>query len=100
MSSSAKFEAKLREGVEKTIALGYTPTKFVSMLNSRDAVVLAKGLIASGDIQDGMQKVVDLGAPQLTMESIMLEADFAGLFTQGELEAAKWRLERARNHRK
>jgi hypothetical protein len=97
MSDGAEFEERLRQSVIESKNLGYNPTKFMAMLDSMEAVSLAKKLVASGEIQDGMQKIVDLGHPELAMESIMLELGFARLFTEGELEAARWRLDQAIN---
>ena len=53
----------------------------------------AKRLVASGEIQDGIRRIIEMGHPELSMESIMLEPQFASLFTAGELAAARGRLD-------
>ena len=97
MTDGSEFEERLRDSIYESIKLGYNPTRFTEMLNSLDGVALAKKLVASGEIQDGMQKIVDLGYPELAMEAIMLESQFSPLFTDGDLQAAKWRLDQAVN---
>ncbi|MCI0700339.1 MAG: hypothetical protein L0241_04595 [Planctomycetia bacterium] len=93
MSLEADFEQRLRDSIQASIALGYNPTRFVNMLDSYGGVGVAKRLVASGELQDGIKKIVAMGHPELSMESIMLEPQFASLFSQGELAAARWRLD-------
>jgi hypothetical protein len=93
MSLEAQFEERLWDSIRKSIALGYNPTRFTDMLKTWGGVGVAQRLVASGEIQDGIKKIVALGHPELSMESIMLEPQFASLFTEGELAAARWRLD-------
>jgi hypothetical protein len=88
-----RFEARLRESVRLSIELGYTPTIFMGMLERHGGVQTAKRLIAAGEIQSGIKRMAELGRLDITMERIMLDPEFAPLFTQGELAAAQWRLE-------
>jgi hypothetical protein len=92
MTLEDEFEKRLRDAVRSSIALGYNPTLFADMLKSWGGVGVARRLIASGEIQYGFKKIVAMGHPELSMESIMLEPQFVPLFTAGELEAARWRL--------
>ena len=93
MSLEGEFEQRPRDSIRESITLGYDPTRFTDMLNTWGGVGVAKRLVASGEIQDGIKKIVAMGHPELSMESIMLEPRFATLFTAGELEAARWRLD-------
>jgi hypothetical protein len=88
-----QFEARLRAAIQECIALGYRPQRFMEMLDTYGSRALAKRLIASGDLQDGIRRVAAMGRLDLSMEHIMLEAEFAPLFTAQELEAARWRLD-------
>jgi hypothetical protein len=88
-----EFEQRLRDSIRESISLGYDPTRFTEMLNAYGGVPTAKRLVASGEIQDGIRRIVEIGHPELSMGSIMLEPQFASLFTQGELAAARWRLD-------
>ena len=63
------------------------------MLDKTDGVILAKKLVATGEIQSGLKRFKALGRPELAMESIMLEDEFSGLFTVDERAAARWRLQ-------
>ena len=88
-----RFEKRLRESVPVVIELGYNPTVFVGLLERYGGVQTAKRLIAEGEIQYGFKRLAALGRLDLTMEQIMLEPEFASLFTEGELAAARWRLD-------
>jgi len=46
-------------------------------------------------MQTGFKELIARGRPELTMESIMLQPEFASLFKAAELAAARWRLEQA-----
>jgi len=65
---------------------------FTGMLERHGGVQTAKRLIAAGEIQSGIRRLAELGRINITMERIMLEPEFAPLFTAGELDAARWRL--------
>ena len=87
-----EFAERLRDAIRQAIDLGYHPTRFEQMLETQGAVGLARKLVTSGDLQDGLKAMAKLGRRDLTMESIMLEDKFKSLFSKAELEAAKWRL--------
>jgi len=82
MSLESGFEQRLRDSIRSSIALGYNPNRFTSMLDGYGGVGVAKRLVASGELQDGIKKLVAMGRPELSMESIMLEPQFATLFTE------------------
>ncbi len=88
-----QFDQRLWASIRESISLGYNPTRFTDMLNTWGGVGVAQRLVACGEIQDGIKKIVGMGHPELSMESIMLESQFNPLFTAGELEAARWRLD-------
>jgi hypothetical protein len=92
----AEFEQRLRDSIQESVAMSYNPTRFTEMLNTLGGLETARRLVASGDLQDGILRIVAMGHAELAMESIMLEPRFATLFTQGQLDAARWRLEQAR----
>ena len=93
MSLEAEFEERLWDSIRRSIALGYNPTRFAEMLKTLGGVGVAQRLVTSGDLQDGIKKIVALGHSELAMESIMLEPQFTSLFTEGERAAARWRLD-------
>ena len=95
MSDLAKeFSQKVYQAIDESISIGYHPRGVITMLknNYHDAVHVAKILMKSGKIQSGFTKLSTLGRIDLSFESIILEPKFSSLFTQEELEAAKWHL--------
>jgi len=92
-----RFAGRLRNTIAESTALGYYPSRFEQMLNASSGLAVARKLVASGDIQYGLEELVKLGRSDLTMEAIMLEDEFRALFTTGQLEAAAWRLQRAKD---
>jgi hypothetical protein len=94
---SGEFADRLRGAIDLCRGLGYSPSRFEQMLNSSpSAVSLAKKLVVSAELQDGLKRIAKLGRLELSMESIMLEEKFKPLFPDQVLEAAKWRLEAVR----
>lgn len=90
-----EFSEAVRTAIEESIEIGYRPTFLIQMLENRHAVEVAKSLVVQSTIQDGFRRMHEHGRLDLTIESIMLEPRFASLFTEGELEAARWRLKQA-----
>lgn len=97
MTIENQFSAALRTAIEEAKQLGYHPTRFETMLNDMGAVPLAKKLVISGDLQDGLKKMKQLGRLDLTLEHIMQNEPFHPLFSKAELAAADWRLQQARD---
>lgn len=94
---SGEFADRLREAIVLCRGLGYSPSRFEQMLNSSpSAVSLAKKLVVSSDLQDGLKRIAKLGRLELSMESIMLEEKFKPLFPDPVLQAARWRLDEVR----
>ncbi len=87
-----EFTSRLRDAVRQCYELGYHPTRFEQMLDTLGGVNLAKKLVLSGDLQDGLKTLAKLGRLDLSMEAMMQEDKFRLLFTKSELEAATWRL--------
>lgn len=87
-----KFASRVRAAMQECHSLGYHPTRFEQMLNQSDAVTLAKRMVTSSELQDGLKKLNAMGRVDLSVESIMLEPEFSSLFNPQELQAADWRL--------
>jgi len=88
----AEFSERLHDSIRQAQNLGYNPTRFEQMLAALGALNMAKKLVISGDLQDGLKTMAKLGRKDLTLESIMLEPKFNSLFSAAELQAATWRL--------
>ena len=89
------FAKAVQTAIEESIVIGYTPSLLIQMLQRQHAVEIAKQLIANGNIQHGFNQIIQLRRPDLTIESLMLQSQFTGLFSRQELEAARWRLNQA-----
>lgn len=89
------FTERLRDAMRQSHALDYHPHRFEQMLSAEGGLALARRLVKSGELQDGLKAMIKLGRRDLAMESIMLEEEFATLFTPAERAAARWRLEQA-----
>jgi hypothetical protein len=89
-----ELEARLRATIPLCRQLGYNPWKFEEILNTCGSRQTARRLVTSGELQYGLRRLSELGRLDLSMEQIMLEPQFAPLFTPQELEAARWHLGR------
>ncbi len=92
---SKRFHERLLMTCVEARKLGYSPVRFEQMLRTDDGDRIAKRLIISGELQEGLKRLISMGRSDLSMESIMLEGEFEALFTPAELAAAKWRLNSA-----
>ncbi len=95
MNPKELFQRRLEESIAESQRHGYNPTRIIDMLRSNTAVEVAKKLVLSGHIQSGLKKTVAESRAELAIESIMLDPEFATLFTSEELKAARWRLAQA-----
>lgn len=89
---SDQFTTRINDALAQCYALGYTPHRFEQMLKLYGGVGLARKLVVSPEIHDGLKSLKNLGRLDLSVEHIMLDPVFASLFTQQEKEAAAWRL--------
>ena len=89
------FEQRVRAAVSECHSLGYHPSDFEGMLANATAVQVAEKLVVGGEIQSGFKRLAHMGRIDLSVESIMLEPQFASLFRSAVLEAARWRLGQA-----
>lgn len=95
MTIRDEFNNRLRLAMEECAGLGYPPNRIRQMFDASHPVEVAKKLVVSGDFQEGFRNIVGMGRPDLTVESIMLEERFVLLFSDQELQAARWRLDKA-----
>lgn len=71
---------------------GYTATYLLSMLAEDGGVETARRLLASATVSTGFTSLWNRGRLDLTVEALVLEPRFAGLFTPDELDIARGRL--------
>jgi hypothetical protein len=96
MSLEKEFQHACEVAVDECRALGYIPTAWISMMHGPGgAVVAARRLMESGDIQSGFERLIGMGRQDLTVEHAVLDEHWAELFSDAHREAARWRLEQA-----
>ncbi|EXG79598.1 GmrSD restriction endonuclease domain-containing protein [Cryptosporangium arvum] len=71
---------------------GYNATYLLSMLAEDGAVETARRLLASATVSTGFTALWNKGRLDLTVEALVLDPRFAGLFTTDELDIARTRL--------
>lgn len=86
------FEAKVRAALLECHRLGYHPHDFEVMLANASAARVAEKLVTSGELQSGLKRLAQMERLDLSVESIMLKAEFEPLFTKEHRAAAQWRL--------
>ncbi len=104
MSIEADYEAACWAAIEECRHLpvppgqrSYYPTTWANMIRRHTAVGAALLLVASGDLQSGFLKLIELGRPDLTIKASMLDPCWSDIFDRHppEQEAARWRLQLA-----
>lgn len=87
-----EFAEAVRESVQKCYEMGFKPERLEKMLAAQHPVEAAISLIVSGEFQDGFKFIMSQGREDITIESLMLQPRFAGLFSSDQLDVATWRL--------
>ncbi len=93
MSLENELTEELRGSYEAARKRGYVATYFLQMLEEHGGVETAKRLLRKSELQEGLHKLWELGLLQESMEAVVLQDKFKGLFTEGDLAEAHRRLE-------
>ena len=72
--------------------LGYNATYFLRMLSEEGGVETAKRLVATPTPSDGFTTLYERGRLDLTVEALVLKPQYAELFPENLVEAARNRL--------
>jgi len=75
---------------------GYNAPLFLRMLSEHGPVQTAHRLLAATHVSEGFTALWEKGRLDLTVEAVVLQPEFRGLFTEEELETARGRLEQYR----
>jgi len=62
------------------------------MLSTLGGLGTAHRLLATQEVSTGFTALFERGRLDLTMEALIVKPEFAGLFTEGEIETARERL--------
>lgn len=76
---------------------GYNASYFLSMLSQYGPQETAHKLLASPAMSDGFAELWERGRLDLTVEALVLEPQFAELFSEDEIDNARRRLDQFRN---
>ncbi len=77
---------------EKAKDLDYFANYFKQMLDRYGGIETAKRLLADSEPQQGLYRLWELDAIDISLEATVLEERFSSLFTDAELEEARRRL--------
>ena len=87
-----EFAEAVRESIRQCREMGFEPVRLDRMIKQQHPVEAVIQLIVSGEFQDGFRLIIGQGKEEITLESIMLQPRFAGLFSNDHLDVATWRL--------
>ena len=88
-----RFDERMRRAYLVAKSLGYDPIAFARMTAEHGWLGAARILLRDGPPQAGFERLWSLGRLDLTVESVALEDEWRGLFTEEELAVARQRLE-------
>jgi hypothetical protein len=90
----AEFERAMKDVYIRAKAeANYTATYFVGMLSNYGGLGTAQRLLASSEVSSGFAALYERGRLDLTVEALVVKPEFAGLFTDDEIEIARQRLD-------
>ncbi len=72
--------------------LGYPPNFLIQMIQESGPLGACQRILAKPDLSEGFVKLLVLRRPDLTIEAIVLQEEFAKLFTDEERTIARKRL--------
>ncbi|SMX27969.1 hypothetical protein TRP8649_02081 [Pelagimonas phthalicica] len=71
---------------------GYQASRYLQMVHERGGIETARFLLAQPGVSDGFAVLWEKQRLDLTVEALVLEPEWQGLFTEGEKAIAKRRL--------
>lgn len=94
MSAEAQFETATAEAIRECKERSYNPTYFIRMIQSEgSALAAAKKLLSTGQRwQDGLTRLWEMNALNLSIENAALDPRWEDLFTDTERATARERL--------
>jgi hypothetical protein len=86
------FRAVLQDAVNECRRIGYKPTGFMGMVTQSSAFEAVRTLLAKREPSEGFTTLWEKGRLDLTIEAIVLKAEWHHYFTHSERETARRRL--------
>jgi len=71
---------------------GYNAAYFLQMVEEAGGLEAARKLLSAGSVSSGFSALWEKGRLDLSVEAVVLQDRFAGLFTEEELDIARDRL--------
>ncbi|WP_182882083.1 GmrSD restriction endonuclease domain-containing protein [Microbispora sp. H10949] len=91
---TAEFDAAMRSIYDKARSeANYHASYFLSMLAEHGSLATARKLLRSPAVSDGFAALWERGRLDLTVEALVVQPQFAEMFTPTEIEVARHRLE-------
>ncbi len=87
-----RFDTRMRLIFDECAAFGYRPTYFLKMVHKRGGVEAAHELLDSPDGHSGFTRLFEESRLDLSVEALVLEAEFAPLFSDIQKTKARKRL--------
>ena len=90
-TAEARFHAEMMGLYDRFAAHGFRPVLLRRFVLLNGGVAAAKDLVFKPGTT-GLERLTDLGKPELSMEAAMLRPEYRSLFTEAELKEAARRL--------
>lgn len=87
-----EFDRDMREIYKMGIEHGYHAHYFIQMIEEHGGVDTAKRLLAADKPQEGLFRLWELGLLNESMEALVLQPEYATLFTELEIQTSRQRL--------
>jgi hypothetical protein len=87
-----EFHKRMVDIYRDAKSIGYTATRFLSMLNEHGGLETARILLHSPHVSEGYTALWERGRLDLTVEAVLLEPQWSELFTTSEKAIAVRRL--------
>lgn len=87
-----RFHQEMIRIYDEAARVGYRPTRFLQMVNELGGLPAARQLLQGDWPSEGFVQLWDLGRPDLTVESLVLQEPWCKLFSADELRTAERRL--------
>ena len=93
MTLEQKFHREALSGCETLRRKhGYNPTYYLRMVAEQGAVGAAKHLLAAEGVQSGLFTLWECGRLEMSIEAMVINPEYAELFTPDEIRIARKRL--------
>jgi hypothetical protein len=93
MTLADEFHKAMRQDVyEEALKIGYKATFFLQMLAKKSGLETATSLLGPASVQYGFTELWKRGRLDLTMEHLVIQERWSGLFTSDQVAVARDRL--------